>query len=73
VAHIDNESLTVFSHGRAEALATTDDDWTETIEHWTAHYGSFPLTWGDNIVMDHDRPQWMFGHAADQAAVLPHG
>jgi general stress protein 26 len=70
VAHIDNESLAVFSHGRAEPMTTDDPDWSETIEHWTAHYGSSPLTWGDEIVMYRYRPQWMVGYAADKAKLL---
>ena len=32
--------------GRARC-AEADADWDETIEHWTAHYGSSPLDWGE--------------------------
>lgn len=73
VAHIDNESLAVFSHGRVETMTPADDDWRQTIEHWTAHYGSSPLTWGDDIVMYRYRPQWMVGYAADKSEVLESG
>ena len=60
VAHIDGEAMAVFSHGRAvelsgAELATVD-------EHWTAHYGSSPLTWGD-VVMYRLEPSWMVGYA----------
>lgn len=73
VAHIDNESLAVFSHGHATAMTSADADWSETIEHWTAHYGSSPLTWGNEIVMYRYRPQWMVGYASDKARLLESG
>src|SRR3954469_2597999 len=38
VAHIDGEELGVFSHGRAERMMPGDDDWIQTLEHWTEHY-----------------------------------
>ncbi|MGH3363005.1 MAG: pyridoxamine 5'-phosphate oxidase family protein [Nocardioides sp.] len=63
VAHVDNEELAVFSHGRVEELADTDADWDETLAHWTHHYGSSPLTWGERIVLYRYRPHWMVGYA----------
>src|SRR6478752_138542 len=49
VAHIDNEELGVFSHGRVSELHEDDDDFAPTIAHWTQHYGGSPLEWGDDI------------------------
>jgi general stress protein 26 len=63
VAHIDNEELAVFSHGRVERMRQYDADWTETIGHWTAHYGSSPLSWGDDIHLFRYRAHWMVGYA----------
>jgi hypothetical protein len=63
VAHIDGEELAVFSHGRVERMREADPDWAETIEHWTAHYGSSPLSWADEIHLFRYRPHWMVGYA----------
>jgi general stress protein 26 len=63
VAHVDNEELAVFSHGLVEELRETDHDYAETIEHWTAHYGSSPLSWGEKVVLYRYRPHWMVGYA----------
>jgi Pyridoxamine 5'-phosphate oxidase len=63
VAHIDNEELAVFSHGRVERFREDDPDWDETIGHWTAHYGSSPLSWGDDIHMFRYQAHWMVGYA----------
>jgi hypothetical protein len=63
VAHVDNEELAVFSHGRVAQMQPGDDDWDETLGHWTAHYGSSPLTWGDDIRFYRYRPHWMVGYA----------
>ena len=48
----------------------SDPDWAETIAHWTAHYGSSPLSWGDDIRMYRYRPHWMVGYAGDRPALL---
>ena len=69
VAHIDNEELAVFAHGRVEEMRDTDPDWASTIGHWTAHYGSSPLSWGAEIRMYRFRPHWMVGYAADRTAL----
>jgi general stress protein 26 len=69
VAHIDNEELAVFAHGRVAEMREADPDWAPTIEHWTAHYGSSPLSWADEIRMYRLRPHWMVGYAADRAAL----
>jgi general stress protein 26 len=60
VAHVDGEALAVFSHGRAVEIQ--GDELTRVDEHWTAHYGSSPLSWGD-VVMYRLEPTWMVGYA----------
>jgi len=70
VAHIDGEELGVFAHGRAEQIFPVDDDWKETLEHWTTYYDSSPLTWGEDVRMYRLRPHWMVGYAADRIEVL---
>lgn len=70
VAHVDNEELAVFSHGRAERLDESDPGWEELIGHWTAHYGSSPLSWGDDIAMYRFHPHWMVGYTANRTELL---
>ena len=60
VAHVDGEAMAVFSHGYAVEL--DGDELRETDAHWTAHYGSSPLSWGD-VVMYRLDPTWMVGYA----------
>lgn len=60
VAHVDGEALAVFAHGRAVELA--GDELATVAEHWTGHYGSSPLSWGD-VVMYRLDPTWMVGYA----------
>jgi len=60
VAHVDGEQLAVFSHGRAVEIE--GDDLAEVDRHWTAHYGSSPLSWGDVVLYRLD-PSWMVGYA----------
>jgi pyridoxine/pyridoxamine 5'-phosphate oxidase len=63
-AYIDGERFAVFAHGRADRLTDDDPAWTETMDHWTAHYGSSPLSWGDDIRMYRLRARWMVAWAA---------
>ncbi|MFC0625740.1 pyridoxamine 5'-phosphate oxidase family protein [Kribbella deserti] len=70
VAHVDGEELAVFSHGRAERLDESDPGWDEMIGHWTAFYGSSPLTWGEDIAMYRFYPHWMVGYTANRAELL---
>jgi len=70
VAHVDNEELAVFSHGRVEEAAAGDADWEETIGHWTAHYGGSPLEWGPDIRLYRFVPHWMVGYAWKRAELL---
>jgi general stress protein 26 len=67
VAHVDGEELAVFSHGHVEQLA--GDELAAVDEHWTAHYGSSPLSWGD-VVMWRLEPSWMVGYAFRRAELL---
>src|SRR3954463_6901857 len=59
VAHVDGEELAVFSHGQAEQLHESDAGWAETLGHWTEHYGSSPLSWGEEVRLYRLRPHWM--------------
>ena len=70
VAHIDNEDLAVFSHGRVEELAEGDPDYDETIAHWTRHYGSSPMEWGEDIRLYRYLPHWMVGYAFNRDELM---
>ena len=70
VAHVDGEQLAVFSHGQVERMQSGDADWQPMLDHWTAHYGSSPLEWGDDIRMYRLRPSWMVGYAFKRAELL---
>jgi general stress protein 26 len=70
VAHVDHEELAVFSHGRVEEMEEQDADWAETLGHWTTHYGSSPLSWGERIVLYRYRPHWMVGYAWKREELL---
>jgi general stress protein 26 len=73
VAHVDGEQLAVFSHGHVERMQPDESDWQPTIEHWTQHYGSSPLEWGDHpddIAMYRYHPTWMVGYAANRSELL---
>jgi general stress protein 26 len=70
VAHVDGEELAVFSHGRAERIRESDPDWHQTLAHWTDHYGSSPLEWGDEVCVYRYRPHWMVGYAAHRTELL---
>lgn len=61
-AHVDGECLGVFCHGRAVRLTPQDTAWEETIEHWSAHYGSDPTTWGKDVRMYRIEPTWFVGY-----------
>ncbi len=70
VAHIDHEDLGVFAHGNAQQLSQADPLWDETLAHWTAHYGSSPLAWGDDIRIYRLAAHWLVGYAADRDLLL---
>jgi general stress protein 26 len=67
IAHIDGEDLAIFSHGRAVELA--GDELARVDEHWTAHYGSSPMSWGDVVLYRLD-PTWMVGYAFKRDELL---
>lgn len=63
LAHVDGERCGIFAHGYAHPLLPTDHRYTETIAHWTAHYGSDPTTWGADIRMYCAELTWLVGYA----------
>lgn len=69
VAHVDGEELALFSHGTAELLEP-GPDLDEVDAHWTAHYGSSPFSWGDDIRVYRLRMTWAVAYAADRDALL---
>lgn len=69
VAHIDGEELAVFSHGYAE-LMQPGPARDEVEAHWTAHYGSSPWSWGDDIRMYRLRMTWVVSYAFNRADLL---
>ena len=70
VAHVDGEAMAVFSHGQAVEIG--GDELRRVDEHWTAHYGSSPSSWGPpgSIVMYRLAPTWMVGYAWRRADLL---
>ncbi|MBW8731124.1 MAG: pyridoxamine 5'-phosphate oxidase family protein [Terrabacter sp.] len=69
VAHVDGEELALFSHGRAE-LIEPGPDRDEVDAHWTAHYGSSPYSWGDDIRMYRLRMTWAVAYAFKRDELL---
>jgi general stress protein 26 len=69
VAHIDGEELALFSHGRAERLEP-GPELDEVDAHWTAHYGSSPFSWGDDIRMYRLRMTWAVAYAFKRDELL---
>ena len=63
LAHVDGERCGVFGHGYAHRLTPTDAEYAETIAHWSAHYGSDPTTWGEDIRMYRAELTWLVGYA----------
>ena len=70
VAHVDGEALGVFSHGRVAQLFEQDDDYDETLQHWTRHYGSSPLSWAKDVRLYRYQPAWMVGYAFQREELL---
>jgi len=66
-ACIEGEEVAVFAHGRAVVLE--GDELAEVDAHWTAHYGSSPLSWGD-VIMFRLEPTFMVGYAANRSEIL---
>jgi general stress protein 26 len=70
IAHVDNEEVAVFAHGVAQTLHPGEPFWDETLAHWTSHYESSPLSWGEDIRVYRFRPQWMVGYISDREKLL---
>ena len=69
VAHIDGEELALFSHGEA-VLVPPGPEHEEIDAHWSAHYGSSPWSWGDDIRMYRLQMSWAVAYAADRDRLL---
>jgi general stress protein 26 len=69
VAHLDGEELALFSHGTAELLRR-GPELDEVEAHWTAHYGSSPFSWGDDIRMYRLRMSWAVAYAYQRDALF---
>lgn len=69
VAHIDGEELALFSHGYAD-LIPPGPERDEVDLHWTAHYGSSPFSWGDDIRMYRLRMTWAVAYAFQRDELL---
>ncbi|MBA2560472.1 MAG: pyridoxamine 5'-phosphate oxidase family protein [Propionibacteriales bacterium] len=63
VAHIESEEFAVFAHGQVEFLEPQTADFDTVLGHLSEHYGSSPLSWGDDIVLCRVQPTWMVGYA----------
>jgi hypothetical protein len=66
-ACIEGEELAVFTHGNAVVLE--GEELAEVDAHWTAHYGTSPMSMGD-VVMVRVEPTFMVGFAANRAELL---
>ena len=69
VAHIDGEDLALFAHGYAD-LMEPGPQRDEVEAHWTAHYGSSPWSWGDDIRMYCLRMTWAVAYAFKRDELL---
>ena len=69
VAHVDGEDLALFTHGYAD-LMQPGPERDEVEAHWTAHYGSSPWSWGDDIRMYRLRMTWAVAYAFKRDELL---
>ena len=69
VAHVDGEDLALFTHGYAD-LMQPGPERDEVEAHWTAHYGSSPWSWGDDIRMYRLRMTWAVAYAFERDELL---
>ena len=69
VAYVDGEELALFSHGYAD-LMPPGSERDEVEAHWTAHYGSSPFSWGDDVRMYRLRMTWAVAYAFNRAELL---
>lgn len=63
VAHIVGDDLGIFCHGQAEFLTPDHADFAPIEDRLSAHYGSSPSSWGDDIVYLRVQPHWMVAYA----------
>lgn len=70
VSYVDGERVGVFTHGEVEFLDPGHPERAAVDEYLTAHYGSSPTSWADDIVFCRVQPGWMVGYAFDKAAAL---
>ena len=69
-AYLEGDDLGVFTHGHVEFLGPDHPDRAEVEAHLTAHYGSSPSSWGEDIVYCRVEPTWMVGYAFQRSALL---
>ncbi|GAB3876313.1 pyridoxamine 5'-phosphate oxidase family protein [Terrabacter terrigena] len=69
VAHVDGEDLALFTHGYADLMAPGPER-DEVEAHWTAHYGSSPWSWGDDIRMYRLHMTWAVAYAFERDELL---
>ena len=69
-AYLEGDDLGVFTHGQVEFLDAGHAERAEVEAHLTAHYGSSPSTWGDDIVYCRIEPTWMVGYAFNRRELL---
>ncbi len=69
VAHVDGEELALFSHGYADRIPAGPE--LDAVDaHWTAHYGSSPFSWGDDIRLYRMRMTWAVAYAFNRDELL---
>ena len=69
VAHVDGEELALFSHGYADRIPPGPE--LDAVDaHWTAHYGSSPFSWGDDIRLYRMRMTWAVAYAFQRDELL---
>ena len=69
-AYLEGDDLGVFTHGHVEFLDTGHPDREEVEAHLTAHYGSSPSSWAEDIVYCRIEPTWMVGYAFKRSELL---
>ncbi|HEX5199292.1 pyridoxamine 5'-phosphate oxidase family protein [Paractinoplanes rhizophilus] len=63
-AHMRGEELGVFTHGTAEEVKPSGEDWPELLEYLREHYGKDAFDWENEVVYYRLRPHWMTVYAA---------
>lgn len=73
LTHLRGDDLGIFCHGTAEFLDPGHPDRSAIDEHLTAHYGSSPSSWGEDIAYVRVQPHWMVAYAFAKARLLAEG